>query len=173
MEEDFRKTRASREGESRLQSQREGEQEARRKERRAWAGRHQGSGQGPRTWVGKEDTQERGREAEMKRKGSLACLPLFLLLGSGEVSPMRSGEADSAGKVGEAIVHGVGEGQGEALGEAAIQGNREGHWPRDWRESELGESGRPGTPTWGMLLPTSLRKRATPLKTLGARPADS
>ncbi|KAI4558676.1 hypothetical protein MJG53_013702 [Ovis ammon polii x Ovis aries] len=35
---------------------------------------------------------------------------------------MRSGEADSAGKVGEAIVHGVGEGVGEALGEAAIQG---------------------------------------------------
>ncbi|XP_070145393.1 dermokine [Ovis canadensis] len=58
----------------------------------------------------------------MKRKGSLACLLLFLLLGSGEASLMQSGEADSAGKVGEAIVHGVGEGVGEALGEAAIQG---------------------------------------------------
>lgn len=34
MEEDFGKTRASGEGESRLQTQREGEQEARRKERR-------------------------------------------------------------------------------------------------------------------------------------------
>ncbi|XP_005692366.2 PREDICTED: dermokine isoform X1 [Capra hircus] len=58
----------------------------------------------------------------MKRKGSLACLLLFLLLGSGEASPMQSGETDAAGKVGEAIVHGVGEGVGEALGEAAIQG---------------------------------------------------
>lgn len=62
MEEDFRKTRASREGESRLQSQREGKQEARRKERRERGRQTSGKRQGP-----KRNPVERRHSGERKR----------------------------------------------------------------------------------------------------------
>ncbi|KAB0352147.1 hypothetical protein FD754_017004 [Muntiacus muntjak] len=61
----------------------------------------------------------------MKLKGSLACLLLFLLLGSGEASPLQGGEEDSGKEVGEAIGHGVGEALGHVVGEAVIHGVEE------------------------------------------------
>lgn len=64
MEEDFRKTRASREGESRLQSQREGEQEARRKERREKGRQTSRKRQGPKRNLGGKKTLRREEERQ-------------------------------------------------------------------------------------------------------------
>ena len=60
MEEDFGKTRAFGEGQSRLQTQREGEQEARRKERREEGWQTSGKRQGLKgTLGGKKTLRER------------------------------------------------------------------------------------------------------------------
>ncbi|KAF4010921.1 hypothetical protein G4228_001947 [Cervus hanglu yarkandensis] len=61
----------------------------------------------------------------MKLKGSLACLLLFLLLGSGEASPLQGGEEDAGREVGESVGHGVGEALGHVVGEAVIHGVEE------------------------------------------------
>lgn len=86
----------------------------------------------------------------MKLKGSLACLLLFLLLGSGEASPLQSGEENTREEVGEAIGHGVGEALGHVLGEAAIHGiekaigqgtgKTEGLGIREARDPHLGDA---------------------------------
>lgn len=82
------------------------------------------------------------------KEGSLACLLLFLLLGSGEASLMRSGEADLQEKLGKPLYTGWERG-----------------WERPWEKPPSKESRRPlaglerkpelgnqeaRTPTWGM-----------------------
>lgn len=86
----------------------------------------------------------------MKLKGSLACLLLFLLLGSGEASPLQSGEENTREEAGEAIGHGVGEALGHVLGEATIHGiekaigrgtgKTEGLGIREARDPHLGDA---------------------------------